>query len=105
MKDIEYIKDVILNSLDQDQAEDIKVCDLTNKMDFARYLVIASGRSNRHVASLIENLMERLKNINILSTASGLEEANWVLLDAGDIVVNAFIPEYRALYKLEELWG
>ncbi|WHQ47131.1 MAG: nicotinate (nicotinamide) nucleotide adenylyltransferase [Candidatus Midichloria sp.] len=105
MKDIDYIKDVVLNSLGRDQADDIKVCDLTNKVDLARYLVIASGRSNRHVTSMIENLMERLKNINVPSTTSGLEEATWVLLDAGDIIVNAFMPEYRAIYKLEELWG
>ena len=102
---IEQIKDIVLYSLDADQASDIVVCDLKNKCDFASYMMIVSGRSTRHVCSMIENLMDRLKKINIASRASGLETGNWVLLDAGDIIINAFLPECRELYKLEELWG
>lgn len=105
MSNTDYLKDIILMSLDQDQAENIVLCDLANKASFARYMVVASGRSNRHVAAMIENLMERLKKINVPSTASGLEYANWILLDVDDIIVNAFMPEYRKLYKLEQLWA
>ena len=68
-------------------------------------MVIVSGSSSRHVCSMIENLMDILKKISISSTASGLENGQWVLLDAGDIIINAFLPEYREIYKLEELWG
>jgi len=102
---VDYLKDIVLSSLDHDQADDIKVCDLLNKADFARYMIIVSGRSSRHISSMIENLMDRLKSVNIGSSASGVQEATWILLDAGDIIVNAFLPEYRSLYKLEELWG
>jgi ribosome-associated protein len=102
---IEQLKDIVLTSIDNDQGSEIILCDLKGKADFARYMIIVSGRSNRHVCSMIENLMDRLKKINVASTASGLENGQWVLLDAGDIIVNAFLPEYRGLYKLEELWG
>jgi nicotinate-nucleotide adenylyltransferase len=102
---IEQLKDIVLNSLDNDQASEITICDLKGKANFAKYLIIASGRSSRHVCAIIENLMDRLKKVHVASTASGLENGQWVLLDAGDIIINAFLPEYRELYKLEEIWG
>ena len=103
--DIEQLKDIVLTSLDNDKGSEILLCDLKGKSDLARYMVIVSGSSSRHVCSMIENLMDILKKVSISSTASGLENGQWVLLDAGDIIINAFLPEYRELYKLEELWG
>jgi nicotinate-nucleotide adenylyltransferase len=102
---IDQTRDIILSSLDNDQADNIVLCDLIGKASFARYMVIVSGRNNRHVVSMVENLMQKLKSINISSHAIGLTEGNWVLLDVEDIIVNVFMPEYREMYNLEGLWS
>ena len=93
-------------SLDDDKAEDVVVIDLSEKSSFADYMVIASGRSSRHVTSIVDHLQERLKAAGIRDSAvEGMAQADWVLLDAGDVVVHVFRPEVREFYNLEKMWG
>lgn len=80
--------------------------DLSGKSSFADFMVVASGRSTRQVAAIVENLRERLKAAGLGGLAvEGLAQADWVLLDAGDVVVHVFRPEIRAFYNLEKMWG
>jgi len=93
-------------SLNDDKAEDIVVIDLIGKSSFADYMVVASGRSSRQVASIVERLQERLKAAGADDLSiEGLTQADWVLLDAGDVVVHVFRPEIRSFYNLEKMWG
>jgi ribosome-associated protein len=92
------------NALDQDKAEDITIIDLAGKSSFADTMVIASGRSARHVTAMAENLKEKLKAQGLRVTAEGQQQGDWVLLDAGDIIVHLFRPEVRAFYNLEKMW-
>jgi ribosome-associated protein len=97
--------DLITSSLDQDGAEDILDIPLAGKSTVADYMVIASGRSTRHVAAIAEKLVERLKaETGIRSRVEGRETADWVLIDAGDVIVHIFRPEVRAFYQLEKMW-
>jgi ribosome-associated protein len=87
-----------------DKAEDITIIDLAGKSSFADTMVIASGRSARHVTAMAENLKEKLKAQGLRVTAEGQQQGDWVLLDAGDIIVHLFRPEVRAFYNLEKMW-
>ncbi len=101
----ERLLDLIASSLDQDGAEDILDIPLAGKSTMADYLVIASGRSTRHVAATSEKLVERLKaEAGVHSRVEGRETADWVLIDAGDVIVHIFRPEVRAFYQLEKMW-
>lgn len=95
----------MLKSLDGDKAEDIVSIDLTNKSPMADFMVIASGRSNRHVQAIAEHLSEALKKEGIGGRAEGLPQGDWVLVDAMDVIVHVFRPEVRAFYNLEKMWG
>lgn len=93
-------------ALNDDKAEDIVVIHLSGRSSFADYMVIASGRSTRQVASIAEHLRERLKAAGVQDIAvEGLTQGDWVLLDAGDAVVHVFRPELREFYNLEKMWG
>lgn len=93
-------------SLDDDKAEDIVVIDVKDKGSFADYMVIASGRSDRHVGAMAEHLIEKLKASGLPSVPSeGRDRCDWVLLDGGDVIVHLFKPEVRAFYNLEKLWS
>lgn len=93
-------------SLDDDKAEDVVVIDLHGKTSIADYMVIASGRSHRHVGAIAEHLLETLKRkAKQPATAEGLRQCDWVLVDAGDVIVHVFRPEVRAFYNLEKMWG
>ena len=95
----------ITHSLDQDGAEDILDIPLAGKSTIADFMVVASGRSTRHVASIADNLVERLKHEAGLATrVEGKEAADWVLIDAGDVIVHIFRPEVREFYQLEKMW-
>ncbi len=97
---------VAVASLEDDKAEDIVVIDLTGKDSFADYLVIASGRSDRHVGALADHIVEKLKTLGHPTVpAEGMERCDWVLLDGSDVVIHLFKPEIRAFYNLEKLWG
>lgn len=100
------LKNLIETFLDSKKAQDIVSIDLQGKSSIADYLVIASGTSQRQVASMAQLLKEELKkkglkNINI----EGLTQCDWVLLDAGDVIVHIFRPEIRAFYNLEKMWS
>jgi len=93
------------NSLDQDGAEDILDIALAGKSTVADYMVVATGRSTRHVAALAENLIDRLKHeAGVATRVEGKEAADWVLIDAGDVIVHIFRPEVREFYQLEKMW-
>jgi ribosome-associated protein len=96
----------ILTSLDDDKAEDIVQIDLRGKSSMADYMVIASGRSTRQVASVSEKLVEALKQDHgILCKMEGKDTGDWVLIDAGDVIVHVFRPEVREFYQLEKMWA
>ena len=100
------VHELVLNSLDDDQAQEIVSIPLEGKSSIADHMVIASGRSTRQVAAMAQKLAERLKAAgNGPSRIEGLPAADWVLVDAGDVIVHIFRPEVRSFYNLERMWG
>ena len=98
--------DFVLAQLEDDQAQDVVTIDLEGKSSIADYMVIGSGRSTRQVASIAQKLSEKLKQNGFGPVKlEGLPQADWVLLDAGDIVVHLFRPEVRSFYNLERMWA
>jgi len=98
--------ELILDQLDQDQAQELVTIPLEGKSSIADHMVIASGRSTRQVAAMATKLAERLKKEGHGSPRiEGLPAADWVLIDAGDVVVHLFRPEVRSFYNLERMWG
>jgi ribosome-associated protein len=96
---------LIIKTLDQDGAEDILDIPLAGKSPIADFMVVASGRSTRHVAALSENLVDCLKReAGVTSRIEGREVADWVLIDTGDVIVHIFRPEVREFYQLEKMW-
>ena len=96
---------IVLAQLDDMKAEDITTIDLAGKSSIADVMVVASGRSNRHVASVAENVVKELKAAGMTGIRiEGLKQADWVLIDAGDVIVHVFRPEVRAFYDLEKMW-
>ncbi len=96
---------LITSSLDQDGAEEILEIALAGKSPMADFMVVASGRSTRHVAAISENLVDRLKHeAGVASRVEGKEAADWVLIDTGDVIVHVFRPEVREFYQLEKMW-
>jgi ribosome-associated protein len=97
---------MVTASLDDDKAQDVVVIDLTGKTDFADYMVIATGTSARHVATLAEHIRDKMKSAGYGRVpVEGLEQGDWVLLDGGDVVVHLFKVEVRKFYDLEKIWG
>ena len=97
---------VVLRSLNEAKAEDILSIDLNGKSTLGDYMVVASGRSNRHVAAIAERLLVDLKDASGSDVrVEGLRAGDWVLLDAGDVIVHVFRPEVRAFYNLEKMWS
>jgi ribosome-associated protein len=104
--DIEQLHKLVLKSLDDDQALEIISIPLEGKSNIADHMVIASGRSSRQVASMATKLADRIKqefgrNVRI----EGLPAADWVLIDADDVIVHLFRPEVRSFYNLERMWS
>jgi ribosome-associated protein len=100
------IHELILDQLDEDQAQELVTIPLEGKSSIADHMVIASGRSTRQVAAMATKLAERLKKEGHGSPRiEGLPAADWVLIDAGDVVVHLFRPEVRSFYNLERMWG
>ncbi len=95
----------ILDSLDDSKAENIIPIDIQGKSSLGDYMVIASGRSNRHVAAVADHLLKALKDAGLgTAKVEGLPGADWVLIDAGDVIVHVFRPEVREFYNLEKMW-
>jgi ribosome-associated protein len=104
--DVEAATQVVLTSLEDDKAEEILAIDIRGKSSFADMLVIASGRSARHVGALAEHVMHKLKQAGVKDVRiEGMPQADWVLVDAGDVVVHLFRPEVRSFYNIEKIWA
>ena len=97
---------LVLRSLDDDKALETVSIPLAGKSNIADYMVIASGRSTRQVASMADKLTERIKReLGRSVRVEGLPVADWVLIDAGDVIVHLFRPEVRSFYNLERMWA
>ncbi|MDE0766173.1 MAG: ribosome silencing factor [Amylibacter sp.] len=97
--------DLVLNSLQDNKAEEIVTIDLKGKSTIADHMVVASGRSTRQVAAITEKLHTRIKDTTgYIAKIEGKGAGDWVLLDAGDIIVHVFRPEVREFYQLEKMW-
>ena len=105
-QDVTRLHDLILRSLDDDQAVDVITIPLKGKTTIADHMVIASGRSTRQVASMAQKLAERLKTeLRRDVRIEGLPTADWVLIDAQDVIIHIFRPEVRSFYNLEKMWA
>jgi ribosome-associated protein len=104
--DAEEILRLVLARLDDMKAEDTVTIDLTGKSTIADAMVVTSGRSNRHVGSLADRVLEDLAEAGLPDArVEGMPHCDWVLIDAGDIIVHVFRPEVRAFYNLEKMWA
>jgi ribosome-associated protein len=104
--DAEEILRIVLARLDDMKAEDTTTIDLRSKSSIADYMVVTSGRSNRHVGSVADRVLEDLGEAGFTGVrVEGMPHCDWVLIDAGDVIVHVFRPEVRAFYNLEKMWA
>jgi ribosome-associated protein len=104
--DVEDLHKLVLQSLDDDQAQEVVSIPLSGKSNIADHMVIASGRSTRQVASMAVKLADKIKEQTGKSVRmEGLPAADWVLIDADDVIVHIFRPEVRNFYNLERMWA
>ncbi len=97
---------IALASLDDMKAEDIVTINLKGKSSIGDYMVVASGRSNRHVGSIADNIVKELEMAGLRGVrVEGQRQCDWVLIDAGDVIVHVFRPEVRDFYGLEKMWA
>ena len=106
MDKISDLKEIVINTLDLNKAQDIVTIDLKDKSSIADYMIIASGTSSRHIQSLSEQVLEKLKNNGVKdSKIEGKESSEWKLVDGIDLIVHIFHPEKRKFYELEKIWS
>ena len=106
MDNISDLKSVVINTLDLNKAQDIVTIDLKDKSSMADYMIIASGTSSRHIQSLSEQVLEKLKDSGIKnSKIEGKESSEWKLVDGIDLIIHIFHPEKRKFYELEKIWS
>jgi len=104
--DVEALHSLVMQSLDDDQAVEVVTIPLAGKSSIADHMVIASGRSSRQVASMANKLADKIKKeFGRLVRIEGLPVADWVLIDADDVIVHLFRPEVRTFYNLERMWA
>ena len=104
--DVEDLHRLVLKSLDDDQAVEIISIPLAGKSSIADHMVIASGRSTRQVASMASKLAQKIKEqVGRSPRIEGLPAADWVLIDADDVIVHLFRPEVRMFYNIEKIWA
>ena len=104
--DAEEILALVLARLDDDKAEDIVSIELRGKTSIADYMVVASGRSQRHVGATAEHLVEALKARGVQNVrVEGFPSCDWVLIDASDVIIHIFQPEVRGFYNIEKMWS
>jgi ribosome-associated protein len=102
----EALLERIRNSLEDDKAEDIVTIDMGGRSSLADAIIVATGRSSRHVASIAEHLARRLKEAGYgTRPVNGAQQGDWVLVDAGDVIVHVFRAEVRDYYDLEGMWS
>ena len=96
---------IVESTLDDDKAQDVRTIALEGKSTIADYMVIASGTSQRQVSAMAEHLLEKFKAAGLKGVSvEGGSQGDWILIDAGDIVLHLFRPEVRAFYNLEKMW-
>ena len=106
MDKISDLKSVVVSTLDLNKAQDIVTIDLKDKSSMADYMIIASGTSSRHIQSLSEQVLEKLKDNGIKnSKIEGKESSEWKLVDGIDLIVHIFHPDKRKFYELEKIWS
>jgi ribosome-associated protein len=104
--DVEALHSLVMQSLGDDQAVEVVTIPLAGKSSIADHMVIASGRSSRQVASMATKLAEKIKHrFGRVARIEGLPVADWVLIDADDVIVHLFRPEVRSFYNLERMWA
>ena len=104
--DVEALHSLVMQSLDDDQAVEVVTIPLAGKSSIADHMVIASGRSSRQVASMANKLADKIKQqFGRIVRIEGLPVADWVLIDADDVIVHLFRPEVRTFYNLERMWA
>ena len=102
---IEKLKKTIVDSLEDIKAQDIVVIDVSEKTNIADYMIVASGTSTRHLRALVDNAAVDVKKAGFeVAGKEGSAASDWVLIDFGDIILHAFMPESRAYYDIERLW-
>ena len=100
------VLELVKTYLDDDKAEDIAVIDLNGKTEIADYMVIATGTSQRHVGAMTDHIHRNLKTKGVKGIAiEGMPQCDWVLVDAGDVIVHLFRPEVSDFYNLEKMWS
>lgn len=105
-KESRDLANLILDVLDEHSAQDIIEIDIRGKSSISDYMIVTSGRSNRHVGALSDYLIKSLKNIGKKNIGiEGLKSCDWVLIDVGDVIVHLFRPEVRAFYNIEKIWS
>jgi ribosome-associated protein len=103
--DADKTLNIILSRLDDMKAEETVTIDLRGKSAFSDYMIVTSGRANRHVGAIAENVTKGLKENGVKGIhVEGLPNCDWVLIDSGDVIVHVFRPEVREFYNLERLW-
>ena len=102
--DAEEILQLVLTRLDDMKAEDIVTIDLRDKSSVGDYMVVSSGRSQRHVGSVADRVVEDLHKVGVAAHVEGVPHCDWVLIDAGAVIVHVFRPEVRDFYNLEKMW-
>lgn len=97
---------MVLARLEDDKSDDVVSIDLRGKTSIADHMVVASGRSQRHVGAIAEHLIEALKAAGVKQVrVEGQPACDWVLIDAGDVIVHVFQPEVRSFYNIEKMWA
>ncbi|MDO1584760.1 ribosome silencing factor [Rhizobium oryzicola] len=98
--------ELVLASLEDSKAEDIVTINIAGKSALGDYMVVVSGRSNRHVTAIAEHLLSDLKDEGFGSArVEGLDSGDWVLIDSGDVIIHVFRPEIREFYNIEKMWA
>ena len=101
----EEILKLVLARLDDMKAEETLTIDLRNKSSIGDYMVVSSGRSQRHVGSMADRIIEDLHKAGVRTRVEGMPNCDWVLIDASDVVIHVFRPEVREFYNLEKMWA
>jgi ribosome-associated protein len=105
METVSRALQTVLASLDDSKAENIVTIDIQGKTTLGDYMVVASGRSHRHVTAVADHLLTALKDAGFGNArVEGMASADWVLIDSGDIIVHVFRPEIREFYGIEKMW-
>jgi ribosome-associated protein len=106
LPDAEETLKIVLDRLDDMKAEDTITIDLRGKSSIADYMIVTTGRANRHVGAIAENVVKELGEAGMKGVhVEGLPNCDWVLIDTGDIIVHVFRPEVRTFYSLEKMWA